>query len=60
MYTFNKRMRNLQFYTNDFIIIWRINHNASVTGSNIHYDVKRQPGETVSVGSVIVLETIMW
>ena len=43
-------MRDLQFHTNDFIIIRRINHNASITGSNIHCDVKRQPGETVSVG----------
>ena len=43
-------MRGLQFHTNDFIIIWRINHNANVTGNNIHCNVKRQPGETVSVG----------
>ena len=47
---FNKRMCDLQFHTNDVNIIWRINHNASITGSNIHCDVKRQPGETVSVG----------
>ena len=46
-------MRDLQFHTNNFIITWRINHNAIVTGSNIHCDVKRQPGETVSVDNVL-------
>ena len=30
--------------------IWRINHNATVIGSNIHCDLIKQPGETVSVG----------
>ena len=50
MYTFNKRMHDLQSHDNDFIIIWRSNHNASVTGSNIHCNVKGQPGEMVSVG----------
>ena len=45
-----KEMRDLQFYANDFIIIWRINYNASVIGSDIHCDVIKQPGETVIVG----------
>ena len=43
-------MCDLQFHTNDFIIIWRINHNASVIGGNIHGDVIKQPGETLTVG----------
>ena len=47
---FNKRKRDLQFYTNDFSIIWRINYIASVIGSNIQCDVIKQPGEIVSVG----------
>ena len=47
---FNKGMRDLQFHTNDFIIIWRINYNATVIGSNIHCDLIKQPGETVSAG----------
>ena len=50
MYTFNKGMRDLQFHTNDFSIIWRINYNATVIGSNIHCDLMKQPGETVSAG----------
>ena len=50
MYTFNKRMRDLQFHTNDFIIIWRVNHNASVIESNLHCDVIKQPGETIIIG----------
>ena len=49
-YMFNERMRDLQFHTNDFIIIWRINHNAGVIGNNIYCDVIKQPEETVSVG----------
>ena len=40
----------LQFHANDFSIIWRINHNATVIGSNIHCDLIKQCGETVSVG----------
>ena len=47
---FNKRMRDLQFHTNDFSIVWRSNYNASVIGSNIQCDVIQQPGEIVSVG----------
>ena len=50
MYTFNKRMCDLQFHTIDFSIIRRINHNASIIGSNIQCDVIEQPGEIVSVG----------
>ena len=48
--TFNKSMRDLQFHTNNFIIIWRINHNASIIGIITDCDVIKQPGETVSVG----------
>ena len=36
-----------------FSIIWRINYrlyNATVIGSNIHCDLIKQPGETVSAG----------
>ena len=50
MYIFNKRMCDLQFHTNDFSIIWRINYNASIIGSNIQCDVTKHPGEIVSVG----------
>ena len=50
MYMFNKRMRDLQFHTNDFSIIWRINYNVSVIASNIQGEVIKQPGEIVSVG----------
>ena len=32
----------------DFSIIWSINCNISVIGSNIQCDVIKQPGETVS------------
>ena len=46
----HRKMCDLQFHTNDFSIIWRINHNARVIGSNIHCDVIKQPGEAVSVG----------
>ena len=48
IYTFNKRMRDFQFHTKDFSIIWSINYNASMIGSNIKCDVMKQPGETVS------------
>ena len=47
---FNKRMRDFQFHTKDFSIIWSINYNASMIGSNIQCDVMKQPGETVSAG----------
>ena len=50
MYTFNKRMRDLQFHTNGFGIIWRINYNASVIESKIQCDVIKQPGIIVSIG----------
>ena len=46
----NKRMRDFPFHTKYFSIIWSINYNASVIGSNIQYDVMKQPGETVSAG----------
>ena len=49
-YTFNERVRDLQFHTNDFSIIWRINHNATVIRSKIYCDAIKQPAETVSVG----------
>ena len=47
---FNKRMQDFQFRTKDFSIIWSINYDASVIGSNIQCDVMKQPGETVSAG----------
>ena len=34
----------------NFSIIWNINYKASVIGSNIQYDVMKQPGETFSAG----------
>ena len=43
-------MCDLQFHTNDFSIIWRINYNAPVIESNIYCDLIKQPGETVSAG----------
>ena len=45
-------MRDLQFHTNDFCIIWRINYNicATVIGINIRCHLIKQPGETVSAG----------
>ena len=43
-------MCDLYFHTNDFSIIWRINYNSTVKGSNIHCDIIKQPGETVSAG----------
>ena len=49
-YTFKKGMHDLQFHTNDFSIIWRINYKAAVIGSNIRCDLMKQPGETVSAG----------
>ena len=49
-YTFKKEMCDLQFQTNDFSIIWRINYKATVIGRNIHCDLIKQPGETVSAG----------
>ena len=45
-----KRMRDFQFHTKDFSIIWSINYNASVIGSAIQCDVIKQPGETASAG----------
>ena len=48
-------MRDLQFHTNDFSIIWRINYNATVTGSNIHCDLIKQPREQSVQVSVIAL-----
>ena len=53
--THTRSIKEYVIYSNDFIIIQRINHNASVTGSNIHFDVKRQPGETVSVYRLALL-----
>ena len=41
-------MRDFQFHTKGFSIIWSINYSASVIGSNIQCDVMKQPGETVS------------
>ena len=49
-YTFNKRMHDFQFQTKDLSIIWSINYDASVIGSNIQCDVMKQPGETISLG----------
>ena len=49
-YTFKKGMRDLQFHTNDFNIIWRINYKATIIGSNIHSDLIKHPGETFSAG----------
>ena len=43
-------MCDFQFQTKDLSIIWSINYNASVIGSNIQCDVMKQPGETISVG----------
>ena len=43
-------MRDFQFHTNDFNIIWSISYNASVVGSCIHCDVMKLRGETVSAG----------
>ena len=43
-------MRDFQFHTKDFSIIWSINNNASMIGSNIQCDVMKQPGETISAG----------
>ena len=43
-------MHDLQFHTNDFSIIWKINYKAAIIGSNIHCDLMKQPGETVSAG----------
>ena len=39
-----------RFTLNDFSIIWSISYNASITGSSIHCDVMKRPGETVSAG----------
>ena len=38
--TRTRLIKECVIYANDFIIIWRINHNANVTGSNIHCNVK--------------------
>ena len=46
----SETMRDFQFHTKHFSIIWSINYNASVMGSNIQCDVMKQNGETVSVG----------
>ena len=43
-------MRDLQFHTNDYRIIWRINYNATVIGINIRCHLIKQRGETVSAG----------
>ena len=43
-------MHDIQLHTNDFSIIWGNNNNATIIGSDIQYDVMKQPGETVSAG----------
>ena len=50
MYTFNKRMHDLQFHTNVFSIIRRVNYNPSVIESKIQCDLAKQPGKIVSIG----------